>query len=580
MEIFNTSIIEKTKEIKMSLSSIIFVIFFLFNFSFQKAYTHNHSEIQLNPENFKSAENNNEKTSKTGNYMVVSANKYATEAAIKILDQGGSAADAAVTLQLILGLVEPQSSGIGGGSFALYYDIKQKNIINYDGREKAPMKLSERVFLENSGQRMKFFDAVIGGRSVGVPGTLATLKELHQDFGNLEWEKIIYPVIQLAENGFYPPPRLVAALKKEKYLFNENTNDYFLNIKENPKKLTKNWDYAKTLKKISKNYKEFYEGNIAVDIVKKVLANKNPGYLSLNDLKNYKVEKKSPICVELKKFYFCGPAPPSSGGISIAQALIIYENFNFKKEISDLSKALEILNFVYLQRKNYLADPKFVKIDVEKLLNFRHLEKQFSQYLNKEMMTSSNVRQGEFSSTTHFSIADNFGNVVSMTSSIENGFGSRQYLNGFLLNNQLTDFSFLPEENGVKVINRPEGGKKPLSSMSPIIILNKNKEFISSVGSPGGTAIISYVFKTILDIFYKNIDPMQSISNGNFVKKNGRIYLEKEKFDNENVSKLFPEKKNKVVNINLVSGLGIIIKKKGNFYGFADIRRDGTANGK
>lgn len=565
----------------MIFQSFIIILLFCFNFFIVIGYSSEHSNRRLEPESHSSQVYKDEKAFFSKDFIVVSANKYATDAAIKILNQGGNAADAGVSLQLTLGLVEPQSSGIGGGSFALYYDAKEKNILNYDGREKAPQYIPENIFLKSSGERVNFFDAVVGGKSVGVPGTLATLKEIHRDHGVLKWENVIQPAIDLARNGFIPPPRLLQALKKEKYLFDQNLdNQYFTNIKNNPKKLVRNYEYLNTLRKISEDERSFYEGVIAKNITNKILNNDNPGYMSLVDLQEYEIVRGKPLCIELKHFFFCGPSLPSSGGVSIAQALILYENFEFEKGISEFSRTLQILDFVYFLRDKHLADPKYINIDLNKLLSKKFLKSEFQKYLDYNKKVFSIANEEEFSSTSHFSIVDGSGNVLCMTSSIENGFGSRIYTDGFLLNNQLTDFSFLIEDNNIKIPNRPEGGKKPLSSMSPILILNKDKEFIASLGSPGGTAIISYVFKSILDIFYKEIPPMDSISNGNYVKKSGKIYLEKGKFSDRIKFNLEMSEGSQVMSRSLVSGLGIIIKNKNGLYGYADIRRDGTVNGK
>ncbi|MBD74649.1 MAG: gamma-glutamyltransferase [Rickettsiales bacterium] len=565
----------------MNFKNITFTIFISLFYFYEFGHSNDHSDQRLNPESYEVEKKNNKKIFNAKKHIVVSANKYATDAAVKILNSGGTAADAAVTLQLILGLVEPQSSGLGGGSFALFYNAKNNDIINYDGREKAPGRLKENVFLKKNGERMSFFDAVVNGKSVGVPGTLAILKKLHEDFGVLKWEDVIDPAIKLAQNGFFSPPRLNSALKKEKYLFKENPeNDYFLKIKKNPSKIIKNLEYANTLKKISEDYRNFYSGKIASDIVRKITMNHKPGDMTLTDLKTYKVIKSLPICVELKSLIFCGPNLPSSGGISIAQALLIYENYYFKKKVPTLASSLDILDFIYFLRQKYLADPAFVDVDIEKLLDINFLDKEFKLFLHKNNKISLVEKKGEFSSTSHFSIVDSSGNVISMTSSIENSFGSRLFLNGFLLNNQLTDFSFLPFKNKIEMVNKPQGGKKPLSSMSPIIILDKKKKFIASIGSPGGTAIISYVFKTIVDIFYNNISPMDSIISGNYIKKNGKTYLEKNKF--YKLEELYSSRKSKeeIIYRKLASGIGVIIKNENGYIGFADTRRDGTSNGK
>ena len=554
---------------------ILTSFFFLSSFKIDE-----NDNYRLSPE-VESNYNFHQKVLKNKKEIIVSANPYATQMAKKILDAGGNAADAAVTLQLVLGLVEPQSSGLGGGSFALFYDQSKKKITNYSGRETAPENVSQNLFLKNNGNPKKFFDAVVGGISVGVPGTLETLYQIHKDFGNLSWVELIDPVIKLAKNGFIPPKRFKEAIKKEKYLWNQNINiDYFNSIRENPEKRVSNYEYSRTLEKIAENYRDFYEGKIAKAIVKKVNnAKNNPGALSMSDMKNYKVQKKDALCIELKTNIFCGPNLPSSGGISIAQALLLYENYGFNHKES-FNNLLNILEFVYVERSKYLADSDFQYVNQEELIDLKYLKKKFESFLKQNSKSSSISFKDLLSSTSHFSIVDKHGNVISMTSSIENTFGSRLYVEGFLLNNQLTDFSFLPVKDKKPVKNKVEGGKRPLSSMSPIIILDKNNEFLLSIGSPGGTAIISYVFKTIIDLVYKNVEPLNSIRKGNYLKKKNTIILETGFFDINQMKEKLLNDNERLIERRLTSGIAII-KKDGEYYeGAADIRRDGTVIGK
>ncbi|MAH78564.1 MAG: hypothetical protein CBE14_003490 [Rickettsiales bacterium TMED254] len=553
--------------------NLLLLFFFLMFFSEFASSDENIFKLFPEPSSTKSFEN---KQSSGENYVIVSANNYATNAAKNILEMGGSAADAAVTVQLILGLVEPQSSGIGGGSFALYYEKNSKKVFHYDGREIAPAKIQSDIFLNKNKTPKKFYDAVIGGHSVGVPGTLKALKRIHDDHGKLRWEQVLKPAIELSKKGFYAPPRLINALKKEKYLWKlNNESPLFKEIKNNPKKLIHNNAYTETLIKISKNYKDFYDGGLASQIVNTVKnSDINPGFLSKEDMKNYKVKKTKALCVELKKFLFCGPQLPSSGGIAIAQALKLYEKYDFKKNQTSFEKIIKILNFIYKEREDKLADDRFIFINKNKILKLNYLRNSFKLELEKKLNEKN--KNTNFNSTSHFSILDSFGNVISMTSSIENSFGSRLFTGGFFLNNQLTDFSFRPIKNNKKINNRVQGKKKPLSSMSPTIILDKNKDFLFSVGSPGGTAIISYVLKTIIDVMYLNINPLDSIKSGNYVMKNDKLYLEKKLFNIEKIKDKI-EIDSKLINeVSLTSGIGIILKKNGQYFGFADIRRDGT----
>tara|TARA_Y100000589_G_scaffold73295_1_gene66362 strand:+ start:43 stop:1701 length:1659 start_codon:yes stop_codon:yes gene_type:complete len=505
-------------------------------------------------------------------FVVVTANNYATELGFKILELGGSVIDAAVTIQLTLGLVEPQSSGLGGGMFATYYDASSRKTFSFEGRETAPENINSSIFLEDNGKPKKFFDAVVGGLSVGVPSTLKTLKQMHEEYGLLEWEKLIDPVIKFTEDGFLPPRRLLNALKKDKFFLKKNSNSSFKKILENPNTKFVNNDYAESLKTISKNYEDFYSGEIAKNIVVEVRNSENPGKLSLKDLKDYKPKKQQALCMKLESGYkVCGPNLPSSGTICILQILQLYEDL--KNKNIELGDILEIINFVYYVRDKQLADDEYEKINLKKLLSLNFLKTEFQLY--KEERSSKEIENFDqiFNSTSHFSLVDKYGNILSLTSSIESSFGSKIIVNGFILNNQLTDFSFkTKDQNGELIKNRPESGKRPLSSMAPLIIFDKNNDFILTIGSPGGKAIISYVARVLIDIFYNQIDSASSIRKPNYVKIRDKTFVENEdlKKNLKQVSKIR----------NLTSGLAIIENTENGFNGIADFRRDGTAKGK
>ncbi len=554
-----------------------YFFFLIFYFSFALSDQKNNSDYRLEPETVLSKQSQELKEGEAKDAIIVSANKYSTDAAWNILKSGGNAADATVTLQLVLGLVEPQSSGIGGGSFLTYLDKTNNSVISYDGRETAPFYATENLFLDEKKKSIPFFDAIVGGLSVGVPGTLDLLFEFHKDYGDLSWEEVIKPAIKLAENGFYPPQRLRNAILKEKFLLSENiNNEFFSKIKNEPFSKIKNLEYASTLKKISENYKIFYNGEIAIDIVNKVKNHpRRPGLMELTDLSNYRSIKSKALCYKLEINTICGPNLPSSGNIAIIQALILYENYNFKSDYDEFTKQIEILEFIYSLRKEYLGDSRFVDVNLKKLLNKSFLLAEFEKFLIFPKKQNVNIIKNEFNSTSHFSIVDFYGNVVSMTSSIESSFGSRQFTNGFLLNNQLSDFNFQPLKNKKKVKNRVQGGKKPLSSMSPLIILDEKNNFLFSVGSPGGTAIISYVFKSIIDVLYMKISPIDSIKKGNFVSKDGKVFIEKNMFDLEKIKSNYEN----VIERNLISGIAIIKKEKNLYRAAADIRRDGSVVG-
>ncbi len=511
---------------------------------------------------------------KSKNFIVVTANDYATKIGYGILEKGGTAADAAVAIQLTLGLVEPQSSGLGGGLFITYLDNKTQKVLSYEGREKAPENLKKNIFLTNKGQPKKFFDAAIGGASVGVPATLKTLHSIHSDHGKLTWQEIIKPVINLSDKGFLPPNRLINALRKEKFLFKIYPDSIFKKIIQDTNKKFLNPEYTLTLKEISKNYNNLYVSQIAKDIVKTVKESENPGKLSLKDLQSYEIEKNNALCYKLDSGYLiCGPNLPSSGTVCLIQGLILYEILQQKKNQVSLNEILDILNFVYYLRDSKLADPKFVKINEKDLFDKKKLYGHFSELnKNQKVLKIDNLNQ-VLSSTSHFSIADTHGNVLSATSSIESSFGSRLFTNGFFLNNQLTDFDFMNEDKKGKLKkNRPQGGKRPLSSMSPLIVFDEKKNFFLSVGSPGGKAIISYVFKTLVDLLFEKQSIKQSIESPNYIRIKNQTFIEDEIL-NKNL-------KHKSKKRNLTSGISVIKKENGFYIGGTDPRRDGTVRGK
>ncbi|MBD23197.1 MAG: hypothetical protein CL572_06005 [Alphaproteobacteria bacterium] len=548
-----------------------FIFYLIIFFSFNLIANEVPQYIQPEPSSKKS---NDRKFLTTKDFIVVTANDYATTIGFKVLKDGGNAVDSAIAIQILLGLVEPQSSGLGGGLFITYYDAKKKKTYSYEGREISPKKIQEDVFLDESGKPKKFFNAAIGGLSVGVPGTLKTLKLFHNDFGHMEWEKIINYAIEFSKKGFIPSPRLINALKKEKYLFRLNPNSIYKKIINNPKKKFFNEEYTNTLKTISQNYSDFYNGKIAKSIIKTVIEAKNPGLVTYSDFKSYKSKKQRAFCHKLDNNYtLCGPNLPSSGTICVAQALMIYESILKNLKSMNLNKILSILDFVYFLRSKTLADPDFEKIDYESLLDKKKLFENFKNFKKKDLKVKTSNINELINSTSHFSVIDSFGNVVSATSSIESSFGSRLFTNGFFLNNQLTDFSFKnKDENNKPIKNRPGGGKRPLSSMSPIIVLDKNDKPLLTIGSPGGKAIISYVFRVLIDVLYKDLEIYKSVQSPNFIKINGKIYLE-DKSLKKKVSK------DKSVIRNLTSGLAVIKKTKNGFIGVADYRRDGSVRG-
>lgn len=561
------------------------IIFFLIIFSFVSAEITLCKDVYntIEPEKFSEIKPNTKlRYGKFKKFVVVTANDYASEIGYEILKEGGSAADAAIAIQLTLGLVEPQSSGLGGGLFITYFDNKTKIVSSFEGREEAPKSLKDEVFLDENGDPKKFFDAVIGGASVGVPATLRTLYEIHKDHGELEWKQVIKPVIDLSNNGFFPPNRLINALKKEKFLFKIYPNSIFRKILESPEKIFFNDQYTETLEKISKNFLNFYTDDIAKNIVAEVKNSKNSGQLSLRDLQEYKIVKNNALCHKLESGYkICGPNLPSSGTICTIQGLILFESLyrnlnNSGEGIIYINDLLNILNFIYNKRDHELADPNFVNINQEELFNKNRLVNEFKEFekFNKNQLNSEiyNLQQ-IFNSTSHFSIIDEKKNVLSATSSIENSFGSRLFTNGFFLNNQLTDFTFEKiDKFGKLKNNRPEGGKRPLSSMAPLIIFDQNNKFVLTVGSPGGKAIISYVIKSLVNILFEKKSIKFAIESPNYIRIRNKTYIEDEKLNDYLDVKGLKR--------SLTSGISIIKNVNDNYIAGTDFRRDGTVRGK
>ncbi len=541
---------------------------------------------------------------KSKNWMVSTANPHASRAGEEIIKAGGNAIDALVAIQLVLGLVEPQSSGLGGGAFLVYWDAPNKLLTTFDGRETAPSIVDERLFLNEDGKRMEFFDAVIGGRSVGTPGTVKLLEEVHKKYGSLPWERLFQPAIKLALSGFKISPRLNAQITRSaEFLFRfDATRNYFLSEEGVPLfvgTLIKNKPYAQTLTAIAKGgAKAFYSGEIAEDIVSTVNnAPGNPGYLSLGDLKNYKIVERTPVCVTYRGLDVCGMGPPSSGALTIGQILKMIEPHDLKKMGAASPQAWRIIGdasrLAFADRGRYMADSDFVTMP-KGLLNNEYLAER-AKLIKPDVnsLPKSEIKPGdpprdhastfaddaslELPSTSHISIVDKAGNVVSMTTTIENGFGSRLMVRGFLLNNELTDFSFIPERGGYKVANRVEGGKRPRSSMSPTIIM-KNGEPLAALGSPGGSRIINYVVKTIIAYVDWGMNIQQAISLPHLANRFGAFDLEK----NTGAATLAPALqamgyKTKIRNLN--SGLHAITINPDGLNGGADPRREGLVIG-
>ena len=533
-------------------------------------------------------------------YMVAAAHPLAAEAGRAVLAAGGSAADAAVAVQMMLNLVEPQSSGIGGGAFAVYWDASQRELQTLDGRERAPLAATPDYWLGEDGEPLKFFQAVVGGRSVGVPGTLKLLDELHARHGRLPWSGLLAPAIDTAEQGFEVSPRLAQSIVTATALgltaFPE-AREYFYLPDGTPLPegtLLKNPDFARVLRLIAEARSDpFYEGVIAGDIVAAVRTESNAGMLTLEDMAAYEAVWRDPVCAPYRDHEVCGMGPPTSGGLTVGQILMMLDHFDLGAEPNPRAAHLyiEAAKRAYADRGLYMADSDYVDMPGG-LLDADYLASRADEIDEtrategaaepgtppwKEGRLLAPDTQAERPGTSHFVIVDRYGDMISMTTTIETGFGSRVMTNGFLLNNELTDFSFAPERDGKPVANRVEGGKRPRSSMSPTIVL-KDGAPVLLTGSPGGSRIIAYAAQSVIAVLDWGMDPQAAADLGHVVNRNGATDLE----EGTSVTGLAEplQALGHEVNIrDLNSGLHIIRITPEGLIGGADSRREGVALG-
>jgi gamma-glutamyltranspeptidase/glutathione hydrolase len=537
--------------------------------------------------------------------MIVAAHPLAAQAGARVLARGGSAVDAAIAAQWVLGLVEPQSSGIGGGGFMLVHDARRGRTIAYDGRETAPAGARPDRFLDAQGKPLAFIDAVVGGRSVGVPGLVAMLEHAHRRHGKLPWPLLFEPAIELAERGFAVSPRLATLVAGEKNLKQPRAAAYFRDASGAPLAVgaqLRNPAYARTLRALAaQGARALYRGEIARDIVATVAAAAPPGDLTLDDLARYEVVERNPVCAAYRRHRVCGMPLPSSGGPTVLQMLAFLEPFDVQAmgaaSFWSVHFVSEAGRLAYADRAAFMADPAFVEPPPH-LLNADYLRErgalmrptatigraQPGDPMSRRASRAADVlalHQGpDLPSTTHVSAVDRFGNAVSMTTTIEDQFGSRLMTEGgFLLNNELTDFSFVAEENGRPVANRVEPGKRPRSSMAPTIVYDPQGRLFAVTGSPGGSSIINYVVKTVVAFIDWNLDPAAAAALPNFGSRNGPTELER----GTPVAALAPKLAalgHEVRVIDLTSGVHAIVRRGGQWVGGADPRREGEARGR
>ncbi len=536
-------------------------------------------------------------------HMVVAANPLAAEAGLAMLRKGGSVVDAGIAAQMVLNLVEPQSSGIGGGAFILYWDKQKNELASIDGRETAPAAATPELFLDKDGKPLPREEAMGSGLSVGVPGVLAALKLAHDKYGKLPWADLFEPAIALARAGFAVSPRLAAVLAEAPpESFTDEARAYFFDAEGKPwpvGHILANPKLADTLSIIARDGPDaFYQGDIAVDIARAVQNDpRHPGTLSAEDIAKYRAKERAPVCIVYRAEKVCGSGPPSSGGVTVAQVLALlapYELGPAPLSVRAAHTIIEAERLAYADRARYLADPDFVSAPIAGLLDPSYLDERrrlidpARAQAKVVAGTPPNARQGaygddathEAKGTSQISIVDDDGNALSMTTTIERAFGSRIMVRGFLLNNQLTDFSFLPvDEEGHSVANRVEGGKRPRSSLDPTLVFGTGDGALHYVlGSPGGPAIMLYDLKALVALIDWRLDPAEAAALVNFGSTGDSVTIEPAAEWN-NLATALESLGHNVERKELTSGLHIIAVTKDGLEGGADPRREGVALG-
>jgi gamma-glutamyltranspeptidase / glutathione hydrolase len=526
---------------------------------------------------------------------VAAANPLAVDAGLEILSHGGRAVDAAVAVQAMLGLVEPQSSGVAGGAFLVYYDAHNGKLTAFDGREKAPAGAGPDMFLDEHGKPLSYVEAVRSGRSTGMPGVIAMLWSAHHKFGALHWKELFQPAIRSASQGFKVPARLAMFLgegspfpptNEVRNLFSRPDGDI---IEEGD--LFQNPQYAHTLEAIARDGpKALYEGEIAEAIVHATHQAPLPGTVTLNDLSSYRAEASQPVCRPYRGYSVCVPPPPSSG-VSLLEMLSILDRTDIATRRPSDPQAwflfAQASRLIYADRDRYVADPHFVPVPVERLLDPAYIRLR-AQLIGDHAgpapppgdipLPRGRDATSEAAGTSHFVVVDADGDVVSMTTTVESIFGSGRTVGGFVLNNQLTDFSFVPTEGGQLVANAVQGGKRPRSSMAPVIVLDRTGDFVAALGSPGGSAILEYNAKTLVALLAWKMPLKQAIELPNLIARGDTFTGEVNRFSPAVLAGLRER------GIELKSGHaensglhGVVRLADGTYTGAADSRREGVA---
>ena len=547
--------------------------------------------------------------SRAKSFMVATANPEATRAGVRIIEAGGNALDAAVAVQMVLTVTEPQSSGIGGGLFLLYYDAATQTLTAYDGREKAPAAMKSTAFLREDGTPLPFLEALVGGKAVGVPGALAALERAHTENGVLPWTQLFGPAIKLAKDGWSVHPRLANALKTVPHLVKyAGKGSTFFDAEGRPRaagERVTNPRLAATFERLgTQGIDVFYRGSVGAEIVEVVQQSENRGELTVDDLATYKPEVRPAHCESYRAYQICG-FPPPAGSLVAMTILKLLEPFDLPSMEPNGAEFFHLYaqanELAYADRDTYYGDPEFADVPVPALLAARRL-KAGSELIRVEPRAPTLLQMAELevsrtedavctaaarrfdaenerSSTSHVSIMDREGNVVSMTSSVEFNFGSSTMAGGFVLNNQLTDFEFAPCANGALKPNAVQPNKRPRSSMSPIIVLDSRKRPVLAVGSPGGAAIISFTAQTMIAVLDWGMDPQDAVALPHLVARKGKTVLESHPELNPRVPGQLKAWGHDLIMRPLTSGLSVVQRRDDGYAGGADPRRDGLAAG-
>ena len=532
--------------------------------------------------------------------MVVAANPHAARAGIEVLGEGGSALDAAIAAQMVLNLVEPQSSGIGGGAFALYWDAAAEKVFAFDGRETAPAAARPDRFVRSDGTPIPFLDAVGSGRAVGVPGVLRMLELAHARHGRLPWKRLFAPAIRLAEAGFPVSPRLHRLIAADPLLRRHPAARAYFYLPAGGAlpvgHRLRNPEFATVLRRIAAEGPDaFYRGDIARDIVAAAAGTALPGDLTEADLAAYRAREREALCGSYRTHRICGMPPPSSGGIAVLAMLGMLERFPMASIRPGSAAAVHLFaeagRLAYADRDQYVADPDFVDVPAAGLVDPAYLrERSLLIRPERSMVRADPGRPAgaraslgrdatvEAGGTSHLSVVDADGNAIAMTSSIESAFGSRIFVRGFLLNNELTDFSFLPEEGGRPLANRVEAGKRPRSAMAPTLVFAPGGELVMALGAAGGPAIINYTARTLLGVLDWKLGLQQAIAAPNMGSRNRETEIELGS-GLEKVAAALRALGHPVAAVPMPSGLHGIVRTPRGLAGGADPRREGVALG-